>query len=341
MNRNCITKYLISMLLVCLMNTVIHVNGSIAEDAIDQIIELRKSSLCKIAAYESNSISSGSGVYIGSNYVITAKHVVQQSKQIVCTFDTGEQIKSIGCFDSIRDQSIIALASIPQGITSAPIAANDPMPGSSVYLAGFDNGNRLRFYSTTISDSSRFNYGYGSEAFAPAISGNSGGPVFNSAGQFIGTLWGTDGRTTSITNNRATHEFFRQVAQRYPAFGNCYRNACPPIKQPIVPAPLPVTPLEPAPGVLQKQGKCDCDIEKLSKLLEQMLSSQQSKQIDMQAEIARYLENDPLTITLKIRDSSGNILEGGTDVAKVVPFSQLSEQQKNLVRDSLQLQPDR
>jgi len=61
----------------------------------------------------------------------------------------------------------------------------------------------------------------------------------------------------------------------------------------------------------------------------------------MQAEIARYLENDPLTITLKIRDSSGNILEGGTDVAKVVPFSQLSEQQKNLVRDSLQLQPDR
>ena len=178
----------------------------------------------------------------------------------------------------------------------------------------------------------------------PSIAGNSGGPVFDSAGALVGTLWGSDGATTSLVNNQATHRFLREVAMRFPDFGRCYSDACqsrPVIRQPAPQAPNPKPqPIKVAPA--PQQIVCDCEniVSQLAKLLQQQQAPQLTEE-NLQQAIHDYLQKDPLTVTMILRNADGSVSEGAVDVAKVIPISQLTEEQRALVRESLQLTPAR
>ena len=293
-----------------------------------------------LGRHTDGSTALGSGVVIGARYVVTAKHVLRGCTAAVCEFNNGQRISVAQALDSnYADQTVLELTAETTA-QPAPIAAADPRAGETLTLAGFDNGRRLRFYDASSGLVGRYDYGKVTDANAPAISGNSGGPVFNSRGEFVGTLWGSDGRTTSLVNNATTHRFLREVAQRFPAFGSCYRQACAPVRQPK--PQQPITNLEP----VQPANPCDCskELSRLKVILEQLVADQQKPALtdqQLKQAIERYLESDPLTVTMIIRDRDGNIPEGGVDVARVVPVSKLTEEQRQAMRDSLQLVPVR
>jgi len=319
----------------------------LSADTIDEIVQSRLSSVVMVRASDSSSSSVGSGVYLGGQYVVTAKHVMRGYNRGVISFYDGSQRAIAGVYDSnAQDQSIVVFEG-QVSVQPAPIAGRDPQEGDEVTLAGFDHGQRLRFYSGRIGVAGRWDNGIGSEVFTVSVSGDSGGPVFDSNGAWIGTLWGSDGQSTQIVNNSSSHRFFKQVAQRFPAFGVVYRRGCEVIErpQPI----LSPTPVEPPTGSRSEQS-CDCmkSIERLteavSKLVEvgQKDSSQVTITDDMiERAVAAYLARDPLTVTMVVRDGEGNIDPSGIDVAKVTPWSELPDELRDIARDSFQLVPSR
>jgi hypothetical protein len=173
---------------------------------------------------------------------------------------------------------------------------------------------------------------------SPSISGNSGGPVFDSSGRVVGTLWGSDGRTTSLVKNSTTHRFLREVAQRYPLFGRCYQDAC--SNPPVITQPKPVKPMQP----VAPQPSVSCDCEDAIRELAAALRSQPPPSLteaQLHQAIHDYLQRDPLTVTMILRNPDGTVSEGSVDVAKVIPVSELTAEQQALVRESLQLTPAR
>jgi hypothetical protein len=263
------------------------------------------------------------------------------------SFYDGSQRQIVGVYDShAQDQSIVVFDG-QVSVQPAPIAGRDPREGEEVTLAGFDHGQRLRFYSAKIGVSGRWDNGTGSEVFTVSVSGDSGGPVFDTSGAWVGTLWGSDGRSTQIVNNSSSHRFFRQVAQRFPAFGVVYRRGCEVIERPqprISQAPVePPTGFSPAPS-------CDCaeSIERLTEAVTKLVevsqndSSQPVITDDMiERAVAAYLKRDPLTVTMVVRDGEGKIDPAGIDVAKVTPWSELPNELREIARDSFQLVPSR
>lgn len=314
-------------------------------EPIDRIVGERLNSIAKVIGRGADgSVSYGTGVFIGSRYVVTAKHVLRGCNAAECFFDDGTSSVVLQAFDSnYGDQSVLELASLPK-VRPAKLALREPTQGDRVTLAGFDNGKRLRFFDTTIGRAGAYNYGTVTDAMTPSIAGNSGGPVFDSAGALVGTLWGSDGATTSLVNNQATHRFLREVAMRFPDFGRCYSDACqsrPVIRQPAPQAPNPKPqPIEVAPA--PQQIVCDCEniVSQLAKLLQQQQAPQLTEE-NLQQAIHDYLQKDPLTVTMILRNADGSVSEGAVDVAKVIPISQLTEEQRSLVRESLQLSPAR
>jgi V8-like Glu-specific endopeptidase len=306
-----------------------------ASDPIDLIVQQRLASVARVVGYSRDgSLTFGTGVYIGDRYVITAKHVLRGCYKARCEFYDNAVIEVIETFDSnSTDQSVLTLATQPS-VQPAKIASVDPVAGSTVTLAGFDNGKRLRFFDTQIGVAGRYSAGTVTDAMARSVSGNSGGPVFNNQGEFIGTLWGSDGATTSLVNNQASHRFFREVAVRYPAFGTAYGRAC----APVITQPKPTQPLAPIPQAPAKT----CDCSQIAAMLEKLISQRSSGITDAQLEkaIESYLAKDPLTITMVVRNADGSVNEDNVDIARVLPLSQLTEEQKRIVRDSLQLIPE-
>lgn len=319
----------------------------LSADGIDDIVQSRLSSVVLVIASDSSSSSVGSGVYIGGRYVVTAKHVMRGYNRGVISFHDGSQRKIAGVYDSnAQDQSIVVFDG-QVSVRPAPIAVRDPREGEQVTLAGFDHGQRLRFYSGRIGVAGRWDNGKGSEVFTVSVSGDSGGPVFDSNGDWVGTLWGSDGHSTQIVNNSSSHRFFKQVAQRFPAFGAVYRSGCEFIDRPE--PRISLAPVEP-PTDSRSEPSCNCvqSIDKLTaavtKLVEvgQKDSSQVAITDDMiERAVASYLARDPLTVTMVVRDGEGKIDPSGIDVAKVTPWSELPDELRDIARDSFQLVPSR
>lgn len=217
-----------------------------AETTLDRVLAKTKNNVVRITGYSvDGSRSLGSGVLLRDRFVVTAKHVLRGCSRAICEFDNGERIEAIEEIRNVDDQSVLILARKPKIETEIKVASRDPNAGETVVFAGFDHGSRLRYYDATIGVAGRFNNGSVSEANAAAISGNSGGPAFDSNGRFFGTLWGTDGRNTSLVSNASTQRFFRHVAERFPSFGGCFdatprtrlEPVTPPIQQPKQPNP--------------------------------------------------------------------------------------------------------
>lgn len=227
-----------------------------AETALDRVLAKTKSNIVRVVGYnDDGSRSLGSGVLIRDRFVVTAKHVLRGCSRATCEFDNGEKITAIEEIRNVDDQSVLILARKPNISTEIVVANRDPSAGETVVFAGFDHGSRLRYYDATIGIAGRFNNGSVSEANAAAISGNSGGPAFDSNGRFFGTLWGTDGRNTSLVSNASTNRFFRHVAERFPSFGGCFDAT-------------PRTRLEPVTPPIQQPKQPNREIERLQREIE-------------------------------------------------------------------------
>ena len=162
----------------------------------------------------------GSGVLIGKNgQVLTAAHVVQAADAVAVEFRTGETVAArIVSADSAADVALLEVEHIPRGIAAAALGDSDRVEvGDQVFVVGTPFG--MSHTLTVGHVSARRNapienpFATPAELFqtdAALNAGNSGGPMFNLAGEVIGIVslivsrsGGSDGLGFAVTSNAA------------------------------------------------------------------------------------------------------------------------------------------
>jgi len=226
-----------------------------------------KESVCRVTNYESSgrrqtqqSLGSGTLIAKGDGWgaVISAGHVFSDgSDSVKCKFLSGNEYDGVLVASLLKsnavDLAIIELTSCPEEPV-ATIAPEAPKVGDKLAFAGFGSpsqdyramGGKLLRYTAGARGAANQFYMTGG-----ARQGDSGGPIFNLEGQFVGVLWGTDGAGTIGTYNGQI-ETFAACSDRYDFPWNRDNRAgrrAPDESMPLPPAPeveMPVTPKAPA-----------------------------------------------------------------------------------------------
>jgi len=160
----------------------------------------------------------GSGVLISADgKVATAAHVVQQMEDITVEF-LGEEPVTARVFASEQwaDISILQLSAVPRGATVAKLADSEPvLAGDPVFVVGAPYGLSYSLSQGVISArwaadtvTKEFPLAEFFQTDAVINTGNSGGPMFNRAGEVIGIVshnisksGGSEGLGFAVTAN--------------------------------------------------------------------------------------------------------------------------------------------
>jgi S1-C subfamily serine protease len=162
----------------------------------------------------------GSGVLISSDgKVITAAHVVQTADAIAVQFpDTEPVAAKVIAADTAADVALLQLETVPQGAVTAKLGdSNKAEVGDQIFVVGAPFGISHTLTVGHLSARRQANTTYGgmttAELFqtdAAINQGNSGGPMFNLAGEVIGVVshilsrsGGSEGLGFVVTSNLA------------------------------------------------------------------------------------------------------------------------------------------
>lgn len=169
----------------------------------------------------------GSGVLISADgKVLTAAHVVQTADAVAVEFAGGALVKaSVLASDPSADVALLQLESVPAGVRPAQLGDSDKAEvGDEIFVVGAPFGISHTLTVGHISARRRPNTTFGSmetaEMFqtdAAINEGNSGGPMFNLAGEVIGVVsrivsrsGGSEGLGFVVTSNMAQRLLFAE-----------------------------------------------------------------------------------------------------------------------------------
>jgi S1-C subfamily serine protease len=178
-------------------------------------------------AHEVNASGLGSGVLISADgKVLTAAHVVQTADAVGVEFPGGALIKaSILASDPAADVALLQLERVPAGVQPATLGDSDKAEvGDQIFVVGAPFGISHTLTVGHVSARHRPNATFGSmetaELFqtdAAINQGNSGGPMFNMAGEVIGVVsgivsrsGGSEGLGFVVTSNMAKRLLFAE-----------------------------------------------------------------------------------------------------------------------------------
>jgi hypothetical protein len=218
--------------------------------------------------------SLGTGVYLSGNWCLTAWHVVADARngQTYVNYDSGRKTARVKhrIRNKYEDQCLLELYE-PLPLPGVKLRRGDPQPGETAYLCGVTGGSQ---YGTTpcrvMSVGEYRTADTGTPVMrlsASSVSGDSGGPVFDSNGYLIGNLWGSDGPTTSAVANSTTRAFFARVKQEWESvpltgygtpIANCPTGTCP------TPQPTPQPDQTCPPGSCQVTIDIDALVNKMA-----------------------------------------------------------------------------
>ncbi|GAG40405.1 unnamed protein product, partial [marine sediment metagenome] len=148
----------------------------------------------------------GSGTLIDKDQryglVVTCQHIFRKGKgTITCSFPDGNRYKAV-LLNTDGPWDLAALLIKPPPANPVTVASVAPKAGDTVTSCGYGpdgqywcNRGRVTGYVRTQSTGSNETL----ELTGRARDGDSGGPVFNTKGQLVAVLWGTDGRTVGGT----------------------------------------------------------------------------------------------------------------------------------------------
>jgi S1-C subfamily serine protease len=184
-----------------------------------------------IAATQSEPViasAQGSGVLIsGDGEVITASHLVQTANEVFVEFSGGEIISAnIIASEPAGDVALLRLNSPPpSGATAAKLGDSDKVEvGDQIFIVGAPHGIShtltVGYISARRRPSTVYNGFSLAEFFqtdAAINQGNSGGPMFNSAGEIVGIVshiisksGGSEGLGFVVTSNMARRLLFER-----------------------------------------------------------------------------------------------------------------------------------
>ncbi|MCH7475321.1 MAG: trypsin-like peptidase domain-containing protein [Gemmatimonadetes bacterium] len=162
----------------------------------------------------------GSGVLVSNNgEVLTAAHVVQSAERVMVQFTTGERIAArvLGSVPS-ADLALLRLEHRPSGVVPATLGNSDSVEvGDQVLVIGSPLGVSHTLTVGHVSGRRQLNRTMGAvfqaellQTDAAINQGNSGGPMFNMAGEVIGIVshiisqsGGSEGLGFVVTSNMA------------------------------------------------------------------------------------------------------------------------------------------
>jgi S1-C subfamily serine protease len=140
----------------------------------------------------------GSGVLVSADgKVVTAAHVVQSADEISVQFQNGEvSAATVLASDPAADVALLQLAQVPVGVPAAKLGDSDEAEvGDEIFVVGAPAGmshtltvghiSARRHPNTMFGDMSRAEF---FQTDAAINQGNSGGPMFNMAGEVIGVV---------------------------------------------------------------------------------------------------------------------------------------------------------
>lgn len=244
---------------------------SVSEEVLQQI---RKASVIVENAISVRMTAKGSGTIVKYNesvFVITAGHVVQSASEVTvsseyigrvrCRVVTSDTTTDFAVLEPLeRQEELYTLATnwyTPQ--EERVVRTNIP-----VVLAGFDGTTRIRVWKSVFH---RYTQTTGSQYAnwmiigGAARSGDSGGGVFNTKGELIGIIWGTDSQTTIATWIAPVQEtclrpgLFRWRRPVRPPPGPVIPNPGPRNPEPGDTSPAPIPPSDKPPDVKPPEQK--------------------------------------------------------------------------------------
>lgn len=162
----------------------------------------------------------GSGVLIsGDGLVLTASHVVQTADALKVEFKNGETVRArVVAAEPAADLALLLLERVPEGVPFMKLGDSDRMRvGEQVFVIGAPYGESqtltVGYLSARREHSDILGGLVRAEFFqtdAAINKGNSGGPLFNTAGEVIGVVshiashsGGNEGLGFAVTSNTA------------------------------------------------------------------------------------------------------------------------------------------
>ncbi len=136
----------------------------------------------------------GSGVIVGSQngkcLVLTAQHVTAGGEPYTVTTSQGQYQAKLFGYNAVLD--LAALIIEPgKDLPAAPLAEMEPRDGDAITLCGFGGGRWKELPGTVKGYSRHQTHEETDLVVSPkAISGDSGGPIYNTRGEVVGILWG-------------------------------------------------------------------------------------------------------------------------------------------------------
>lgn len=164
-----------------------------------------------------NSSSKGSGVYLGDRYVLTAWHVIKDLNGgggTVVFRDRGVVPYRVYLSDGLQDQALLEISTPHPTLVGVEMELANPVQGQQVYSAGFGRGFRVfggpvRGFASNSGGQSEWLFHHNG-----AVPGDSGGPVFTTAGRLLGCLWGSANNQTYGTTPSRTAVFVKPLFPR-------------------------------------------------------------------------------------------------------------------------------
>ncbi len=189
------------------------------DGSVTVIVALHKVPSVPAGIQQTMGINLGSGVLVSkSGKVVTAAHLVNTADQIKVKLTSGEIVDAkVAASAPFGDVSLLQLESVPEGVRVAKLGdSNEVEVGDEVFVVGTPYGLSHTLTAGHISARHKLNTLSGFEEVeifqtdAAINQGNSGGPMFNMAGEVIGIAsriltksGGSEGLGFAITSNTA------------------------------------------------------------------------------------------------------------------------------------------
>ena len=198
------------------------VNGSVTV-----VVALHKVSSVPAGIQQTMGLNVGAGVLVSENgKVITSAHLVHTADQIKVKLSSGEIVGArVVASDPFADVSLLQLESVPKEVVVAKLGDSEKVEvGDEVFVVGTPYGLSHTLTAGHISArhkldriSAGFDVGELFQTDAAINQGNSGGPMFNMAGEVIGIAssiltksGGFEGLGFVVTSNTARRLLLEQ-----------------------------------------------------------------------------------------------------------------------------------
>lgn len=215
---------------------------------------------------DGRSRSIGSGTLVRWNkrmVVLTARHVVQDARQIIVELHTKRtHYARVLKTDVIWDCAVLELVGQPEGVEPAEMEFGDAammQQGMRLESCGYGPDGQLAcnsglFVSYKRSTQAQNGPDDWMEISGHAREGDSGGPIFNEQGRLVGVLWGTDGEHVIGVQAGRIHQLLdaavpeQATQQAFHLVSDTQRHPTPALAGPE-PCVQPLAPLVPVPQV--------------------------------------------------------------------------------------------